>query len=101
MVRVDSFIGRKSPELTSIGPAYGTREMTAMTDPDKSQSNQTPTEFESAADEQPMSLPAEFWLFIREEKKWWLTPIILMLLLLGALAFLGGTGAAPFIYSLF
>lgn len=72
-----------------------------MTEPDKSQSNLTPTEFERAADEQPMSLLAEFWLFIREEKKWWLTPIILMLLLLGALAFLGGTGAAPFIYSLF
>ena len=89
------------PELTSFGPAYSTMELTAMTEPDKSQSNPTPTEFERAADEQPMSLLAEFWLFIREEKKWWLTPIILMLLLLGALAFLGGTGAAPFIYSLF
>jgi hypothetical protein len=75
--------------------------MIAMTEPEKTSSNQAQSEFERAADEQPMSLLAEFWLFIREEKKWWLTPIILMLLLLGALAFLGGTGAAPFIYSLF
>lgn len=72
-----------------------------MSEPDKSQSDPTPSEFERLADEKPMGLLAEFWLFIREEKKWWLTPIILMLLLLGALAFLGGTGAAPFIYSLF
>ncbi len=34
-------------------------------------------------------------------KKWWLTPILLMLLLLGALIIVGGTGAAPFIYTLF
>ena len=100
-MRVDSIVGRKSPELTSFGLAYGTLEMIAMNEPDKTSSNPTLTDFERAADEQPMSLVAEFWLFIREEKKWWLTPIILMLLLLGALAFLAGTGASPFIYSLF
>lgn len=59
------------------------------------------TEFEQAGEEQPMGLLAEFWLFIREEKKWWLTPIVLVLLLAGALIFLSGTGAAPFIYTLF
>jgi hypothetical protein len=48
-----------------------------------------------------MSLLAEFWLFIREEKKWWLTPIILVLLLASAAIFLTSTGAAPFIYTLF
>ena len=36
-----------------------------------------------------------------EEKKWWLTPIVLVLLLAGAAIFLSGTGAAPFIYTLF
>ncbi|MCA1585663.1 MAG: DUF5989 family protein [Acidobacteria bacterium] len=39
--------------------------------------------------------------FMKHNKKWWLTPIILMLLLLGALIVIGGTGAAPFIYTLF
>lgn len=39
--------------------------------------------------------------FMSHNKKWWLTPIIVMLLLLGALIVIGGTGAAPFIYTLF
>ena len=43
----------------------------------------------------------EFWYFLRHNPKWWLTPIFVLLLLLGALAVLGGTGAAPFIYTLF
>jgi hypothetical protein len=43
----------------------------------------------------------EFWLFLRYNKKWWLTPIILALLLFGLLALLGGTAAAPFIYTLY
>jgi hypothetical protein len=43
----------------------------------------------------------ELWAFISHNKKWWLTPILLMLLLLGVLIVLGGTGAAPFIYTLF
>jgi len=43
----------------------------------------------------------EFWLFLRDNKKWWLTPIIIVLLLVAVLIVLGGTGAAPFIYTLF
>jgi hypothetical protein len=43
----------------------------------------------------------ELWAFMADNKKWWLTPILLMMLLLGALIVLGGTGAAPFIYTLF
>jgi hypothetical protein len=39
--------------------------------------------------------------FLRETKKWWLAPILLCVLLLGVLVFLGGTGAGPFIYTLF
>ncbi len=44
---------------------------------------------------------SELWAFMAHNKKWWLTPILLMLLLLGLLIVLGGTGAAPFIYTLF
>jgi hypothetical protein len=43
----------------------------------------------------------EFLDFLLHNKKWWLTPIILVLLVLGLLVMLGGTGAAPFIYTLF
>jgi uncharacterized protein DUF5989 len=39
--------------------------------------------------------------FMAESKKWWLTPIVVMLLLFGVLIFMSGTGAAPFIYTLF
>jgi Family of unknown function (DUF5989) len=44
---------------------------------------------------------AELWAFIRANKKWWLLPILFVILLLGALVFLTGSGAAPFIYTLF
>ena len=44
---------------------------------------------------------AELWQFMAHNKKWWLTPVIVMLLLLGVLVVLGTSGAAPFIYTLF
>ncbi len=46
-------------------------------------------------------LVGEFVDFLRENKKWWLAPIIVSVLALGALVLLGGTAAAPFIYTLF
>ena len=55
-------------------------------------------DFESLRDEAPISLWAEFLLFIRYNKKWWLTPILLVLAILGILVALAATGAAPFIY---
>ncbi len=47
------------------------------------------------------SLLRELWDFLREDKKWWLLPIVASLLLMGLLNFLSGTAAAPFIYTLF
>lgn len=48
------------------------------------------------------SIIIEFWEFLRVRKKWWLTPIVVMLLLLGALIVLTeGSAIAPFIYTLF
>ena len=44
---------------------------------------------------------AEFWYFLGRTRKWWMTPIVLMLLLVGALLVMAGTGAAPLIYVLF
>jgi hypothetical protein len=43
----------------------------------------------------------EFWYFLRTNKKWWLLPILIVLLLFGALMILSGTAVAPFIYTLF
>jgi hypothetical protein len=44
----------------------------------------------------------EFWDFLRTRKRWWLTPIVAILLLLGILlVFAKGSALAPFIYSLF
>ncbi|MBI4550068.1 MAG: hypothetical protein HY714_04000 [Candidatus Omnitrophica bacterium] len=44
----------------------------------------------------------EFWNFLKERKKWWLAPIVIVLLLLGALIAVTETSAlAPFIYTLF
>jgi hypothetical protein len=47
---------------------------------------------------------SEFFLFVREHKAYWMTPIILVVLLLAGLLVLGALGggaAAPFIYTLF
>jgi hypothetical protein len=57
--------------------------------------------FSQLADQSPSSLLSEFWCFVKYNKKWWLTPIILTLLLVGLLIVLGGSAAAPFIYTLF
>ena len=48
-----------------------------------------------------MGFLLELWKFMRVRKKWWLTPILLVLLLVGGLLFLGQTAVASFIYSLF
>jgi hypothetical protein len=49
-----------------------------------------------------LSILGEFWQFLRVRKKWWLAPIIFMLLLLGVLIVLTeGSALAPFIYTLF
>ena len=49
-----------------------------------------------------ISIIKEFWLFLKVRKKWWLAPIVISLLLLGALIiFTEGSAVAPFIYTLF
>jgi hypothetical protein len=59
------------------------------------------TDFEKAAQEKAPSIFREFVQFLGENKKWYLLPILLMLLLFGLLAVFATTGAAPFIYTLF
>jgi hypothetical protein len=62
---------------------------------------QTQEDFLQEAEQPQPGLVREFFDFLLNNKKWWLTPIILVLFLVGLLIVLGGTAAAPFIYTLF
>lgn len=66
-----------------------------MSDQEKKQ------DFERLSTEDRQGLVAELVDFLKYNKKWWLTPILVILLALGALVLLAGTGAAPFVYTLF
>jgi hypothetical protein len=57
--------------------------------------------FEREAERESVGLLAEYRDFLLHNKKWWLIPIIVALLLVGVLVILGSTAAAPFIYTLF
>lgn len=49
-----------------------------------------------------MSFILEFWRFLRARKKYWLLPVIIVMLLFGGLLiFAQGSAIAPFIYTLF
>jgi hypothetical protein len=65
------------------------------------QNNENKNEFLSQASGKQSGLVSEFIGFLKANKKWWLAPIIISILLLGLLVVLGGTAAAPFIYTLF
>jgi hypothetical protein len=63
---------------------------------------QNPSEFaRAAAQNTRLGFFGELWGFLKQNKKWWLLPILAVLLLFGLLILLGGTGVAPFIYTLF
>ena len=57
-------------------------------------------DFETQAAQPQPGLLAEFFDFLIHNKKWWLTPIVVILLMVGILIMLSGTAAAPFIYTL-
>ena len=57
--------------------------------------------FAQAAEEEQPGLLREFVEFLVESKAWWLTPIIIVLLLVGLLVVLSGSQVAPFIYPIF
>jgi len=46
------------------------------------------------------SLVAEFFEFLKHNKKWWLAPLLISLLILGLLVVLSGSGAFVFLYPL-
>ena len=61
---------------------------------------QEATEFEQEAQEGRISIVGEFWEFLKYNKKWWLLPILVVLLLMGLIVVLSVTGLGPLIYSL-
>ena len=69
-------------------------------DPDHARAKDK-TDVLAEADAPPQGLVAEFVEFLRFNKKWWLTPILVVLGLIAGLVILTSTGGAPFIYALF
>ena len=59
-----------------------------------------PADFAEQAEEKSIGIVGEFVDFLKYNKKWWIAPIIILLLLFGLLIMLGGSALAPFIYPL-
>ena len=57
--------------------------------------------FEQAGQSDQTNLVSELCQMLRQNKKYWMIPMIVVLLLLALMIMLGGTAAAPFIYQLF
>ena len=63
--------------------------------------NESTSDYATEAKGRRIGLAAEFLGFLGANKKWWLAPILVAILALGALVVLGGPAASPFIYTLF
>lgn len=71
-----------------------------MTDRPNAEQPPAANDFQQAAEQSDPGLVREFIDFLATSKKWWLTPIIVVLLMVAGLVLLSGTVAGPFIYSL-
>ena len=75
--------------------------MTHGSDTESTPGRRRADEFAEQAEQQSPGLVTEYVDFLKHNKKWWLIPIVVALLLVGVLIVFGGTAAAPFIYTLF
>jgi hypothetical protein len=75
--------------------------MTDETKPTTPEPTTPPTAPQPRDDERNVGLLRELAELIVHNKKWWLAPVILALLVIAALAVLGSSALAPFIYPLF
>ena len=57
--------------------------------------------FEEQVSRKRQGLIGEYFQFLRHHRKWYLIPIVVALILLGAVIFVAGTSIAPFIYTMF
>ena len=62
---------------------------------------QSGKDFKAVSQSKPPGIASEFIDFLIHNKKWWLTPIILILLILSSFIVLTNTAIGPFIYALF
>jgi hypothetical protein len=62
---------------------------------------QADSDFQALASEKRAGFLREVGRFAMQTRKWWLVPLIVVLLGIGVLIILGGTAAAPFLYTLF
>ena len=62
---------------------------------------QTESEFAREAELRSPGMVREFWDFLRGQKKLWMLPILIVLVMIAAFVMLSGTAVAPFIYTLF
>ena len=88
---------QRSERSVENAPA-GTRAEASELKPRVPAAGSAADDFARQAEQAPPGLLAEFWDFLVHNKKWWLTPIILVLLLATAFVLLSGTAVAPFIY---
>lgn len=72
-----------------------------MTDDRPEAARRAAADFADQAVAPPPGLLSELWEFMATNRKWWLMPIIAMLLIVGGLILMSGTAVAPFIYTLF
>ena len=73
-----------------------------MNDTPNERESEPGQEFAEQANEPQLGIVREFMDFLAENKKWWLTPIILVLLVMIVFIYIALTSpAAPFIYTLF
>ena len=71
-----------------------------MSDPQSTESDKGGEAFARRASNAASSMFQEYWYFLRHRKMWWMTPILLMVALLGLLVALSASGLAPFIYAI-
>jgi hypothetical protein len=80
-------------------PAEENQNQKRNANPDASPSSNA--DFEKASRQKQGNLLGEFMGFLKQNKKFWLLPLILVMLALAALLILSSSAAAPFIYTLF
>jgi hypothetical protein len=72
-----------------------------MADPTEREEREHGDRLADLAGRRQTTILREFWDFVRINNKWWLVPIVSVLLLVAVFLILAGTGAAPLIYTLF
>jgi hypothetical protein len=72
-----------------------------MPETEKTAAPASESQFQQQAEQPPLGLLREFAQFLWYNKLWWITPIVIVLLMVGGLFYLAAVGGGPFIYTLF